>query len=152
RRTGHAPRSRTGRRAHRLSEERRVGVHAPVAADPRRGLHRHDRVRSRRHSRSGTAVEATNRPRCRAAPIPGMRKEDIAMGTRLAVVVIALLLALAGAGDLGAQKGTIKVGLLAPMTGGAAQIGKDMVNGFTMYLEEHGTQFAGRKVEVLVED
>ena len=51
-----------------------------------------------------------------------------------------------------AQKKPIKIGFLAPLTGGAAQIGRDMVNGFEMYLEETGQQIAGRKVEVIVED
>ena len=51
-----------------------------------------------------------------------------------------------------AQKKSIKIGFLAPLTGGAAQIGRDMVNGFEMYLEETGQQIAGRKVEVIVED
>ncbi|OGK98650.1 MAG: hypothetical protein A3I14_01190 [Candidatus Rokubacteria bacterium RIFCSPLOWO2_02_FULL_73_56] len=50
------------------------------------------------------------------------------------------------------QKGPIKIGFIAPMTGGAAQVGKDMVNGLMMYLAEHGNQIAGRKVEVIVED
>jgi branched-chain amino acid transport system substrate-binding protein len=75
------------------------------------------------------------------------------MGKRLTVA----LLALAVAGALlampaTAQKGPIKVGFMAPMTGGAAQVGKDMENGFRMWLEENGNQFAGRKVEVIVED
>ena len=51
-----------------------------------------------------------------------------------------------------AQKPPIKIGFLAPLTGGAAQIGRDMVNGFEMYLDETGGQIAGRKVEVIVED
>jgi branched-chain amino acid transport system substrate-binding protein len=46
----------------------------------------------------------------------------------------------------------MKIGFLAPLTGGAAQIGRDMVNGFEMYLDEAGGQIAGRKVEVIVED
>src|SRR6476661_6654241 len=46
----------------------------------------------------------------------------------------------------------IKIGLLAPLTGAAAQIGRDMENGFAMYMEEAGHQMAGRKVEVIVED
>jgi branched-chain amino acid transport system substrate-binding protein len=46
----------------------------------------------------------------------------------------------------------IKIGFLAPLTGGAAQIGRDTVNGFEMYLEEAGQQIAGRKVELIVED
>ena len=51
-----------------------------------------------------------------------------------------------------AQKKPIKIGFLAPLTGAAAQIGRDMENGFTMYLEAPGHQMAGRKVELIVED
>jgi branched-chain amino acid transport system substrate-binding protein len=50
------------------------------------------------------------------------------------------------------QKGVIKIGFLAPVTGGGAAVGKDMTNGFSMHLEEIGYQMAGRKVEVIVED
>lgn len=46
----------------------------------------------------------------------------------------------------------IKIGFLAPLTGGAAQIRRDMVNGLEMYMEENGHQIAGRKAEVIVED
>src|SRR4026207_1977326 len=42
-----------------------------------------------------------------------------------------------------AQKPPIKIGFLAPLTGGAAQIGRDMVNGFEMYLDEAGGQSGG---------
>lgn len=63
-----------------------------------------------------------------------------------------LLLTAAGRGPAWAQKGPIKIGFLAPMTGGAAAVGKDMVNGLTMYLDEIGHQVAGRKVELIVED
>ena len=68
-------------------------------------------------------------------------------------VVVALVLAVAAAPPPAwAQKGPIKIGFIAQMTGGAAQVGKDMVNGLMMYLAEHGNQIAGRKVEVIVED
>ena len=68
-------------------------------------------------------------------------------------LVVALGLAVAVAPPPAwAQKGPIKIGFIAPMTGGAAQVGKDMVNGLMMYLAEHGNQIAGRKVEVIVED
>jgi len=63
-----------------------------------------------------------------------------------------LLVAAVGPGPARAQKGPIRIGFLAPMTGGAAAVGKDMVNGLTMYLDEIGHQIAGRKVEVIVED
>ena len=51
-----------------------------------------------------------------------------------------------------AQGGTFKIGMLAPLTGNNAQIGKDMVNGKELYLEEIGRQVAGRKIELIVED
>lgn len=57
-----------------------------------------------------------------------------------------------GPGLAWAQKGPIRIGFLAPMTGGAAAVGKDMVNGLTMYLDEIGHRIAGRQVEVIVED
>jgi branched-chain amino acid transport system substrate-binding protein len=69
----------------------------------------------------------------------------------LILLVVGLVAALA-ADPVGAQKGPIKIGFLAPVTGGAAQVGKDMVNGLTMWLDENGHQIAGRKVEVIVED
>ena len=70
--------------------------------------------------------------------------------TRL-VLVLTLALAIV-AGPAWAQKPPIKIGFLAPVTGGAAAVGKDMTNGFAMYLGEIGSQMAGRKVEVIVED
>ena len=68
------------------------------------------------------------------------------------ILAIAVLIGMAGPGPVWAQKGPIKIGYMAPVTGGAAQVGRDMVNGFMMYLEENGNQIAGRKVEVIVED
>jgi branched-chain amino acid transport system substrate-binding protein len=65
-----------------------------------------------------------------------------------AVLVAPFLLALPAP----AQQGPIKIGFLAPLTGGAAQIGRDMQNGFEMYLGEAGNQIGGRKVELIVED
>ncbi len=69
-----------------------------------------------------------------------------------AVLLAALALPLASAPPLDAQAGPIKIGFLAPLTGPFAQIGKDMVNGSELFLEEIGRQIAGRKVELIVED
>jgi len=55
------------------------------------------------------------------------------------------------AGPAGAAQ-EIRIGFLAPMTGIFAQIGKDMHNGFMMYVEEQGGSFAGAKVNVILED
>src|SRR5215831_1141816 len=72
------------------------------------------------------------------------------LGTLAAAIVVAVTAWVAG--SAWAQKPPFKVGFLAPMTGGAAAVGKDMTNGFQMYLDEIGNQIAGRKVEVIVED
>jgi branched-chain amino acid transport system substrate-binding protein len=52
----------------------------------------------------------------------------------------------------GQAKGPIKIGFIAPLSGGNAQNGKDMLDGLQLYLEEIGYQAAGRKIELLVED
>lgn len=70
----------------------------------------------------------------------------------LATMVMLVVAAVGGSHPTWAQKGPIKIGFLAPVTGGAAQVGKDMVNGLSMYLEERKHTLAGRKVELIVED
>jgi len=74
------------------------------------------------------------------------------MTRQLIVTVLAVLVLAAGTLPSAAQKGPIKIGVIAPMTGGAAQAGKDMTNGLQMWLDENGNQMAGRKVEVIIED
>jgi branched-chain amino acid transport system substrate-binding protein len=75
------------------------------------------------------------------------------MNKKLMVSLLAVVaLVVAGPSPGWAQKGPIKLGFLTQMTGGGAAVGKDMSNGFMMYLEEIGNQIAGRKVEVIVED
>jgi len=53
-----------------------------------------------------------------------------------------------------AQADELRIGFIAPMTGIFAQVGKDMVNGFQMYLDDHkgGGAFGGATVKFLVED
>ncbi len=46
----------------------------------------------------------------------------------------------------------LRLGFIAPMTGIFAQVGKDMVNGFQMYLDEHGDKLGGMDVKFIVED
>ncbi|HEY9455741.1 MAG TPA: ABC transporter substrate-binding protein [Bradyrhizobium sp.] len=51
-----------------------------------------------------------------------------------------------------AQAEELRIGFIAPMTGIFAQIGKDMVNGFQMYLDEHKGKLGGADVKLIVED
>ncbi|MCL4801088.1 MAG: ABC transporter substrate-binding protein [Burkholderiales bacterium] len=46
----------------------------------------------------------------------------------------------------------LRIGFLAPMTGIFAQVGKDMSNGFEMYVDEVKGDFAGAKVKFILED
>jgi branched-chain amino acid transport system substrate-binding protein len=46
----------------------------------------------------------------------------------------------------------LRIGFLAPTTGLYAQIGKDMVDGFQLYLDQHGNKLGGADVKFIVED
>jgi branched-chain amino acid transport system substrate-binding protein len=53
---------------------------------------------------------------------------------------------------MNASADELRIGFLAPMTGPFAQIGRDMVNGFEMYLGEVNNELGGAKVKFVVED
>jgi branched-chain amino acid transport system substrate-binding protein len=59
-------------------------------------------------------------------------------------------LALAGAIPAGADE--LRIGYIAPTTGIFAQVGKDMVDGFQLYLDEVKNDFGGAQVKFIVED
>ena len=68
-------------------------------------------------------------------------------------VFVLLVLLVAGtlvAGQLPASP--IRVGFIAPLSGPYVQNGRDILNGFLLYLEEIGNQAAGRRIEVIIED
>ena len=69
----------------------------------------------------------------------------------LATVLGTLILAVIVTLPASAQR-PIKIGFMAGLTGPAPQVGKDMLDGFKMYLDDHGMQIGGRKVELIVED
>jgi len=52
----------------------------------------------------------------------------------------------------GARADELRIGYIAPVTGIFAQIGKDMVDGFQMYLAEHNNKLGGMDVKFIVED
>ena len=70
---------------------------------------------------------------------------------RRLLVVLVVAVVVAGAPSW-AQKGPIKVGLLVPQTGPLAANGKDMINGFELFFEEHKYRLAGREIKFIVED
>src|SRR5437899_5409868 len=48
--------------------------------------------------------------------------------------------------------GPIKIGFIAPLSGPNAQNGRDILNGFLLYLQEIGSSVGGRRIDVLIED
>jgi branched-chain amino acid transport system substrate-binding protein len=46
----------------------------------------------------------------------------------------------------------LRIGYVAPITGIFAQVGKDMIDGFQLYLDEVNSDFGGAKVKFIVED
>ncbi|MEK8173888.1 ABC transporter substrate-binding protein [Streptomyces sp. M19] len=67
----------------------------------------------------------------------------------------ALVLTLAAAGcssDSGGGGDTVKVGLLASLSGTYKSVGTDMRDGFQLYLDTHGNKLGGKKVDLVVAD
>lgn len=52
----------------------------------------------------------------------------------------------------GPAKAPIKVGFMVPLSGPYVQNGRDILNGFLLYLDEIGHRAAGREIQVIVED
>ena len=71
---------------------------------------------------------------------------------RLLMLLAVVLSAGAIAAGQGPARGPIKIGFLVPLSGGLAQNGRDILNGFLLYLEEIGYRAAGREIQLIVED
>ncbi len=78
-----------------------------------------------------------------------IRWQHIGSSVMSALLVLSLLVLTPG---MSAAEEELRIGFLAPMTGIFAQIGKDMTNGFKMYLDEVGSDFDGVKVKLIIED
>jgi branched-chain amino acid transport system substrate-binding protein len=74
-----------------------------------------------------------------------MRHQNIVAGC-LAVAVLAL-----GAGHAAAQS-TLKIGVVAPMTGTSAAVGREISAATKLYMQLHGDTVAGKKIELIIRD
>jgi branched-chain amino acid transport system substrate-binding protein len=76
--------------------------------------------------------------------------------TRAALAgLLGLALAATGtacASDAGSAPGTIKIGLLASLSGTYQAIGTDIRDGFELYLKSHGGKLGGHRVQLVVGD
>jgi branched-chain amino acid transport system substrate-binding protein len=74
------------------------------------------------------------------------------LGGRAGAMLIGASLAFAAGLAPAAAQEELRIGLIAPVTGPFAQVGADMTNGFKMYLDEVNSNFAGAKVNLIIED
>jgi branched-chain amino acid transport system substrate-binding protein len=72
------------------------------------------------------------------------------------IIAGGLTIAIAGIGAAIAQNAatpeTIKIGIVAPMTGTSAAVGREISDATHLYLAQHGDSVAGRKIELIVRD
>src|SRR6516164_7696639 len=97
--------------------------------------------------RTKTLQAAKAREEKIGVPRPKGRTDMIRSPTLLLGAVVAL-----ASLNAPAQAEELRIGFLAPMTGIFAQIGKDMVNGFALYLDQHNNKLGGADVKFVVED
>lgn len=68
------------------------------------------------------------------------------------VLGLAIGMAAMPGSSLAKEKGPIKIGFIGPLTGFAAQTGKDMLSGLEVFLKEQGGEVSGRKIKLITED
>ena len=84
------------------------------------------------------------------------RKQRLAAIAALSAGVLVMTAcgsSLGGSSDSGDSKnGDVKVGLIVAQTGGYADVGKDMENGFKLYLDQHNNELGGHKIDLTTVD
>jgi branched-chain amino acid transport system substrate-binding protein len=70
----------------------------------------------------------------------------------LLLVAVAAAIVTAQGSQQASTREPIRIGFVTPMSGPYAQNGRDILNGFLLYLEEIGYRAAGRPIELIVED
>ena len=70
----------------------------------------------------------------------------------MAVIAFATVTAISHFTPASAADGTVKIGLIVPMTGGQASTGKQLDNAVKLYMQRHGDTVADKKIEVILKD
>jgi branched-chain amino acid transport system substrate-binding protein len=70
---------------------------------------------------------------------------------KAAVTTLAYAISALAANSALAQD-TAKIGLVLPLTGGLAPVGKQVQAGVQLYTQQHGTNVAGKKLELIIKD
>ena len=51
-----------------------------------------------------------------------------------------------------AAQNPVKIGVVVPMTGPSAAVGREVVAGAKLYIQQHGGTIAGQKIELIIRD
>src|SRR5262245_37661886 len=81
---------------------------------------------------------------------PGRTTMTITCARRLSPLLLGSCMALGLHANANAEE--LRIGYVAPTTGIFAQVGKDMVDGFQLYLDDVKNDFGGATVKFIVED
>ena len=71
---------------------------------------------------------------------------------RLSATVAVLLATSLAAAAQDSNQGTIKIGLITPLTGPFTTVGQEMQAAARLYIQHNGDTVAGRKIELIVRD
>jgi branched-chain amino acid transport system substrate-binding protein len=77
-----------------------------------------------------------------------MLRRSVTLAIALAVGALASTWAEAQA----PQQDTVKIGLVLPLTGGLAPVGKQVQAGAQLYMQQHGATVAGKKIDLIIKD
>jgi branched-chain amino acid transport system substrate-binding protein len=67
----------------------------------------------------------------------------------LSAAVLAASIAAAGSAD---AQGTVKIGMVMPLTGALGGTGQQVIAGARLYIKQHGEMVAGKQIELIVRD
>src|SRR5450631_1387594 len=67
----------------------------------------------------------------------------------LSAAILAASIAAAGSAD---AQGTVKIGMVMPLTGPLAGTGQQVIAGARLYIKQHGEMVAGKQIELIVRD
>src|SRR5687767_3201999 len=99
---------------------------------------------------STSSAGSPRAPRWPPPRLPRSDEEITRMTRRLSLLLLAALVMGATLPAAGAEP--IRIGVLGPLTGGAAVIGTGEVNGIKLRLKQLDNKLGGRPVELIVED
>jgi len=74
------------------------------------------------------------------------------MRSKIAVTGLLALAVIGMSARSAAAQETVKIGIVIPMTGMSAAVGREISDATKLYMAQHGDTVAGKKIELIVKD